>query len=100
MGLVVSANHRIYVSPKGNATGDGSIQRPFQSIQQAVDYAAKLADDEIEILLRGGSYNMYSEPLKSILKNGRINECSLSPIITKKCQSAEGKAFFCQMPKK
>lgn len=58
--LVVSAQHGIYVSPKGSSFGDGSKQRPFQEIQQAVDYAAKVADDDVEILLHGGSYNLVS----------------------------------------
>jgi hypothetical protein len=56
--LIISAQHRIFVSPRGDSSGNGSLQHPFVSIQQAVNSIDKTTDTSIEILLREGRYNL------------------------------------------
>jgi len=57
-GFAVFAQHRVFVSPNGNPSGDGSLQHPFMSVQQAVDIIDKIEDNSIEILLREGRYDI------------------------------------------
>lgn len=48
----------LYISPDGNdQTGDGSIDKPFQTIHHALD----VADSGFVIMLRGGKYPVNSE---------------------------------------
>jgi hypothetical protein len=56
--LIISAQHRIFVSPHGDSSGNGSLQHPFVSIQQAVNSIDKTIDTSIEILLREGRYDL------------------------------------------
>lgn len=99
IGFVVSANHGIYVSPKGNAKGDGTMQRPFQSIQQAVDYAAKVEDDEVEILLRGGSYQV-AKTIEIHPEKWKNRKMVIKPYNNEKVSISGGKSILLSNAKK
>lgn len=58
LGLTVAAQQRIFVSPKGSLSGDGSERNPVKSIQQAVDKAKHISGTSVEIVLRGGRYDI------------------------------------------
>lgn len=52
--------YKIYVSPSGSDTNDGSYQKPFKTINKAMDYAQELTNSgkPICVLLDGGTYGM------------------------------------------
>lgn len=57
---VMAANElNIYVSPNGLADADGSIDKPYATLEEARDKlraTAKSGYDKINVVLRGGSY--------------------------------------------
>lgn len=52
--------HTYYVSPKGNDRADGTLTRPFKTPQRAIDRAEEHGSDTVEILFRGGVYQLAS----------------------------------------
>lgn len=73
--LFVSAQTLIYVSPKAQKGGDGSLSQPFSRIEEAILKARGLKGDLV-IYLRGGKY-VLDEPLVLIPLDGN-DERSLS----------------------
>ena len=62
LGTVVAASADVVnVSPAGDdVRGDGSVVRPFASLQRALDYAAALPkNDTLFIRVGGGEYRLY-----------------------------------------
>lgn len=53
-GPVVVISGKVYVSPTGSDSNDGSESKPFKTIQKAADAADPVKG--IEIILRGGTY--------------------------------------------
>lgn len=47
-----------YVSLKGNDNADGTLAHPFKTPQKAVDKAGEHEADTVEILFRGGTYQL------------------------------------------
>ncbi len=73
---VLTAQKSIYVSPQGNGKGEGTLESPYTSIQNAIDLAARQSGDmteDITIYLRGGRHQI-NKPLmfdeKTSGKNG------------------------------
>lgn len=56
--LSLYAQEQIYVSPRGNDKADGSLKKPLRTIQAAVDKASQKKDADVEIVLRGGAYEL------------------------------------------
>ena len=56
--LSLYAQEQIYVSPRGNDKADGSLKKPLRTIQAAVDKASQKKDVDVEIVLRGGAYEL------------------------------------------
>lgn len=59
LGLALSAQARqqtLVVSPGGSDRGDGTLRKPFQTVERALSEAATLKGDTIHIRLRGGTY--------------------------------------------
>ena len=60
-GLALTAQARqqtIIVSPDGSDRGDGTLRKPFQTVQYALSKAATLKGDTVHIRLRGGTYTL------------------------------------------
>ena len=60
VGCAVSENVKIYVSPKGNDSNNGSLAKPFKTITRARDEVRRLkkmkSDADFNVVLRGGRY--------------------------------------------
>ena len=52
------AQTQIYVSPRGNDKAEGTLKKPLRTIQAAVDKASQKKDADVEIILRGGAYEL------------------------------------------
>lgn len=63
---------QVYVSKNAQDAGDGSIETPFSSIEEARDFVRTLdKTSPIEIILRGGEYNISSEIIFTDEDSGR-----------------------------
>ncbi|HKG07938.1 MAG TPA: PDZ domain-containing protein, partial [Pedobacter sp.] len=47
---------RLYVSLAGNDRNNGSLAKPFKSINRALEAAGEIADADVNIAIRGGKY--------------------------------------------
>lgn len=56
--LSLYAQEQIYVSPLGNDKAEGTLKKPLRTIQAAVDKASQKKDADVEIILRGGAYEL------------------------------------------
>ena len=59
IGLALTAQARqqtLIVSPGGSDRGDGTLRKPFQTVERALSEAATHPGDTIHIRLRGGTY--------------------------------------------
>lgn len=52
------AQTHIYVSPRGNDKAEGTLKKPLRTIQAAIDKASQKKDADVEIVLRGGAYEL------------------------------------------
>ena len=52
------AQTQIYVSPRGNDKAEGTLKKPLRTIQAAVDKASQKKNTDVEIVLRGGAYEL------------------------------------------
>lgn len=69
MPFTAFAEKRIYyVSTKGNDNASGTLNRPFRTAQKALAAAEKHQTDTVEILFRGGTYQL-SESVRIKGKN-------------------------------
>lgn len=69
MPFTAFAEKRIYyVSTKGNDNASGTLNRPFRTAQKALAVAEKYQTDTVEILFRGGTYQL-SESVRIKGKN-------------------------------
>ena len=52
-------NYKIYVSPQGNDANNGTIEKPFQTIERAKMEVRKIKGDKsVTVFLRGGTYTL------------------------------------------
>ena len=74
--VVAVLKDKFYVSPNASSGGDGSIERPFGSIKEAVSYlrgyTASGMNTNITVYLRGGLYTN-TEPIKFTPKDSGKN---------------------------
>lgn len=58
VGVMATSHARrtLVVSPRGNDGGDGTLRRPFRTVERALQAAAACPGDTVDILLRGGTY--------------------------------------------
>ena len=69
-----------YVSPTGNAAGDGSEENPFGTLEQARDAVREINDDmtgDIRVILRGGTYTL-DETLEFTSEDSATNGYTIS----------------------
>ncbi len=65
----------LFVSPQGNDSGDGSADKPYQTIEKAQSKVRSLVrniDEDIHVYLRGGDYQLEA-PLVFTTKDGGTN---------------------------
>ena len=66
-----------YVSANATAGGDGSYERPFQTLEEAKNKAAQNKDEKVTIYIRGGSY-YFDESLKFTADDSRTPDAPLT----------------------
>jgi hypothetical protein len=76
--LTLSANSQtaIYVSPLGNDSNPGTIEKPFATILRAQGEAQKIKE-AVKIILRGGTYYL-SQPVKITYLDSRTDDSPLN----------------------
>lgn len=85
---------QIYVSPNGNPSNNGSLQKPLASIQSAIDKARSIkknkASSAIEVILLEGNYRL-NAPVKidPDLNNLKISGIGLEKVVVKGSQKLE-----------
>lgn len=67
------ARQTLIVSPRGNDSGDGTLRKPFRTVERALQ-AASRNGDTIDILLRGGTY-----PLRQTVEVTGLKHVTLAP---------------------
>jgi len=74
--LTSSGQIKMYVSPKGNDSNPGTLNKPFKTIQKAQTEVKKMSDkmeNDIHVFLREGTYRL-EEPLVFTAKDGGSND--------------------------
>lgn len=74
LGTTATARQTLIVSPRGNDNGDGTLRKPFLTVERALRAAASRNGDTIDILLRGGTY-----PLRQTVEVTDLKHITLAP---------------------
>ncbi len=70
--LILSQSLTYYVSKQGSDSNDGSMERPFATIQKGIDTVKRLKIANAKILIRKGMYEINSSILIREIENGLI----------------------------
>ncbi len=68
------ARQTLIVSPRGTDNGNGTLRKPFRTVERALQAASAAGGDTVDILLRGGSY-----PVRQTVEVNGLKHVTLAP---------------------
>lgn len=79
------ARQTFIVSPHGTDSGDGTLRKPFRTVERALQAAAHFSGDSVDILLRSGTYI-----LRQTIEVAHLKHVTLAPYDTEKVSFSGG----------